>query len=164
MFLDAARLVIGESRVVPPNEESADLLRAKHPASTEIHPTPSYSTASIVLSARRLTEAVKSMSAASAPGPDGLRASHLQQFLSENASTARDTVVNAMRDFSEICTSGRVPASITPLFYGASLCALRKSDGSLRPIAVGFVLRRLISKAICGELRERAAALLLPSQ
>lgn len=36
--------------------------------------------------------------------------------------------------------------SILPVFSGASLCALTKKDGGIKPIAVGFTLRRLVVK------------------
>ena len=39
-----------------------------------------------------------------------------------------------------------MPDPIRPLFYGASLCALEKKDGGIRPIAIGNTLRRLATK------------------
>ena len=41
---------------------------------------------------------------------------------------------------------------------------MKKKDGGLRPIAVGCTLRRIISKAICIAIRERAATALAPFQ
>jgi len=60
--------------------------------------------------------------------------------------------------------SGRVPIVIQPVFCGASLCALNKKDGGIRPIAVGSTWRRLIAKAICKAVMEKMAATVMPVQ
>ena len=39
-----------------------------------------------------------------------------------------------------------MPAQVRPLFFGASLVALEKKTGGVRPIAVGCSLRRLVAK------------------
>ena len=41
---------------------------------------------------------------------------------------------------------GKVPFELRPYFFGAKLIALKKSDGGLRPIAVGNTFRRLSAK------------------
>ncbi len=48
--------------------------------------------------------------------------------------------------------------------FCASLAALPKDDGDLRPIAVGEVFRRLASKCLASVSRESARSLLEPSQ
>lgn len=48
--------------------------------------------------------------------------------------------------------------------FGASLVALRKKDGGLRPIAIGLLLRRVLSRVCCITLRERTTTLLKPFQ
>ena len=160
----ATRLVIDKGRVISPDKNSAEQLRAKHPQSQVKLEQPAYMSLPIVLSIKQLMDSALSMSAASAPGPDGLRPSHLHQFLGEGAGDERATVECGLQAFGEVCTAGRVPNAIIPFFFGATLCALRKNDGSLRPIAIGNVLRRLISKAISASLRDRAATLLSPNQ
>ena len=49
-------------------------------------------------------------------------------------------------------------------FAGASLHALPKKHGGLRPIAVGETLRRLVSKLLCGAVRAEARRHLWPLQ
>ena len=44
--------------------------------------------------------------------------------------------------------SGGVPSSIRPFLFGGRLIALKKKDDGVRPIVVGFVIRRLASKLI----------------
>ncbi len=60
--------------------------------------------------------------------------------------------------------AGRVPTEVCPLLYGASLCALKKKDGDIRPIAVGFTLRRLASKLGCWGIKDRIGHYLRPVQ
>ena len=52
-------------------------------------------------------------------------------------------------------SSGKLPASVTPYICGARLHAANKRDGGLRPIAVGNLERRLVSKAFVHVLNDR---------
>ena len=51
-----------------------------------------------------------------------------------------------MTSFVNLVSSHKLPAEVHPIFGGASLIALRKKDGGVRPIAVGLTLRRLVAK------------------
>ena len=55
-----------------------------------------------------------------------------------------------------------VPARAS--FFGATLIALNKKGGGLRPIAVGCTLRRLVAKCAGACMKEAMAALLAPHQ
>ena len=71
---------------------------------------------------------------------------------------------NYMASFCSLVMEGRVPDAVHPLFFGASLVALEKTSGGVRPIAVGCSFRRLIAK-IAGQLViEDMATLLSPRQ
>src|SRR5207245_6185140 len=50
------------------------------------------------------------------------------------------------------------------IFFGANLLAFNKKSGGLRPIAVGYTLRRLAAKVCCRHAKEKGAALLKPKQ
>ena len=104
------------------------------------------------------------MPAGGASGPDGLRPTHIKQIFGFGAGALRKRALSTLRDFCNTCLKGRSPAGIRPLFFGASLCALKKKDGGLRPIAIGLVMRRLISRACCLSFRDQAAKLLSPVQ
>jgi len=45
-----------------------------------------------------------------------------------------------------------------------TLLAINKKTGGVRPIAVGYVLRRFIAKVACCHVKEASAALLASSQ
>ena len=47
---------------------------------------------------------------------------------------------------------------------GAPLTALTKKQGGVRPIAVGDVIRRLVSKCVCNQMGEQFADYLMPDQ
>ena len=73
-------------------------------------------------------------------------------------------MISRLTDFANVCLSGNVPPSIRPIFCGASLCALNKKDGGIRPIAVGSTLRRLVAKTAAKCVQEKMAARMAPTQ
>ena len=67
-------------------------------------------------------------------------------------------------EFSNLCVEGRVPRAVRPVLYAASLWALTKKGGGIRPIAVSSTLRRLITKAAVRTLKENVVTKLAPMQ
>ncbi len=51
-----------------------------------------------------------------------------------------------------------------PILFGASLIALNKKAGGIRPIAIGCTLRRLAAKLACSSVIEELGPLLRPKQ
>ena len=81
-----------------------------------------------------------------APGPSGLRASHIQDAVRR---PGRGTpLVQALASLAQAWVNGTLPLEHAPFFTGANLTPLRKKDGGVRPVAVGEVLRRLVGKAL----------------
>ena len=60
--------------------------------------------------------------------------------------------------------AGKVPDHVRPFLCGARLVAGKKKDNSLRPIAIGNLLRRVVAKCFSSALAPKAAALLAPNQ
>ena len=73
-------------------------------------------------------------------------------------------LISALSRFITVVLQGKVPMSIRPFFFGASLTALTKKEGGIRPIAVGCTLRRLAAKVAGFRVRDKMAALLAPRQ
>lgn len=73
-------------------------------------------------------------------------------------------LLQSLASFSTLVLEGRVPLAIRPFFFGASLVALEKKSGGVRPIAVGCTLRRLVAKIACQMVVEDMADLLSPRQ
>ena len=81
-----------------------------------------------------------------APGPSGLRASHLQDAVRRPGRGA--LLVTALSKLARAWVRGELPQEHSPYLCGANLTPLRKKDGGVRPVAVGEVLRRLVGKAL----------------
>ena len=141
-----------------------------HPRSTLIWSHPQVPSPSIpqglppapvdIVDERIVVRAIKSFPAGTAPGPSGLRASHLKEALSCSSPRASSQFVSTISHLVSMLSSGRVPSTIIPHLYGALLIALKKKSGGLRSIAVGKVLRRLTSKCLLLPLMAEANSIL----
>ena len=54
--------------------------------------------------------------------------------------------LRALTNLVNVILEGNIPLELRPYFFGAILIALQKTDGVLRPIAVGNTFRRLPAK------------------
>jgi len=93
-----------------------------------------------------VTAAIRSFPAGSAGGPDGVRPQHLRD-LTSNKETG-PALISALTAFINLLMQGKCPSSITPIFFGGRLIALQKKSGGIRPIAIGYTLRRLAAKCV----------------
>ena len=59
---------------------------------------------------------------------------------------------------------GHTPTPVRGALFGATLLAIAKKTGGIRPIAVGYVWRRLAAKVACNYIKVASAALLAPRQ
>ena len=80
--------------------------------------------------------------------PLRLRPSLLQDALRHSSG---DQTLRLLSEVVLLVMKGEIPEDVRPWVCGASLVALRKPNGSLRPVAVGETLRGLSSK-VCVEL------------
>lgn len=62
---------------------------------------------------------------------------------------AKNNLIAALTSLAGIILSGKVPTSTCPYLYGATLTALQKLCGGIRPIAVRNVWRRIAAKLVC---------------
>lgn len=97
----------------------------------------------------------------SAPGASKWRAEHLLDALSIPAGDSAARISGPLTKVVNLLAKGEVPQEIGPWLAGAPLFPLRKKDGGVRPIAVGEVLRRLVSRCFCAALRPKADAIFL---
>ena len=153
--------------MAPFDDVTAVALRAKHPAraATDIPPPiPTSNSECLCLQESDILAAIKTFAPGSAGGPDGLRPQHLKDLTGASAGDAGRRLLAQLTEFANLCLTGRVSAAIQPVLCGASLCALTKKDGGIRPIAVGCTLRRLVAKAACKAVNNKIAAQFLPIQ
>ena len=137
-------------------------LQAKHPRGEPVPPE----LASAQPMADRIKEqsvstALRAFAKGSSPGPSGLRAQHL---LDATARPEQSAALQALTDVVNVLAQGRAPRELAPHLAGATLVALEKEGGDVRPIAIGEVLRRLTSKCICASIREGAQEFFQPLQ
>ena len=104
---------------------------------------------------------LKSFSRGTAPGPTGLRAQHLKDAVK---SAHGDEAIEQLTLICNLLARGDVPEQLSQYLAGASLLALEKPGGGVRPIAIGEVLRRLVAKCFCHFYEREATGYLWPRQ
>ena len=100
----------------------------------------------------------------SSAGLDGIRPLHLRQLISRDAAESGRRLLGSLTTLTNLALAGRVPDCARNALFSASLCALRKRSGGLRPIAVGSVYRRLPSRIAARHLASGLGAELRPIQ
>ena len=116
------------------------------------------------ISEKDIVGAIRSFPCGSAGGPDKLCLQHLKDLLQPLRDNLESPLLSALVDFRYLVLRGNIPEIVRPLFFGASLVALSKKSGGVRPIAVGCTLRRLVAKVACNLVAADMANLLAPRQ
>ena len=111
----AIRLVKDEGKITEPDIISLASMREKHPPAPGPAEVPDVAEAPIALDRTMLELAVRAMSAASAPGPDGLRPSNLKQFLNA-AGAAREHFLDSLTEFAAVVTANKFPTIVASYF------------------------------------------------
>jgi hypothetical protein len=103
----------------------------------------------------------------SAPGVDGWRFEHFWDCL-RVTSTAVDPaavrLTDALLALVNQAQQGKLPAWSYDLMAGANLVALRKGNADVRPIAMGCVFRKLVSRCLLAHFQALIDAHFLPMQ
>ena len=119
-------------------------MQDKHPAATRpLPPIPVTDTPPKTFGSLEIVKAALSFRKGTAPGPSGLRPEHLQVAMKCSPSTVANKAQVALTKLVNVMAKGKVPSTVAPYFCGARLHAAKKRDNTLRPIAVGNLLRRL---------------------
>lgn len=166
----AIKLAASDDTLAPHNTITLSALREKHPAKSTTPDDWLHSSSSVSVSlpfisqTEEIVGAIRSFPNGSAGGLDGLRPQHLKELTSGQCGQASEQLIENLTQFINIVFKGGVPAIIRPLFCGASLFALTKKDGGIRPIAVGCTLRRLAAKVAARLVSSDAASILMPHQ
>jgi len=138
------RVLSSDDTSVIPNLTSDNSLLTKHPGQpSDRRQSPPITSDAYSCMVSQLLPAVKSFGPGSASGWDGLRPQHLQDMVQMSSPTGLPVV---LCDFVNLFLAGGILQAVRHAFFGATLHALKKKDGGLRPIAVWLYLRRLASK------------------
>lgn len=144
----AVRILCEGGQPATPTEQNLKLLQDKHPQdpcpeALEDLPDPA-STVAWQASVGEVLEAVRSFPVGSAGGPDGFRPGHLLDLVGRSEPML--PLVEALTDFVNLLLRGECPPEVRQILFGGNMIALNKNTGGLRPIAVGYVWRRLAAK------------------
>ena len=117
-----------------------------------------------ILCESNVLKCVCSFPKGSAPGPSGLHPGHLREATRCPSPDQANRFLSVLTTFVNLLAAGRTPLDVTPYLCGATLLASKKKSGGHRPIAVGEVLRRLVSKCLSFHSRAATNSLLIPLQ
>jgi hypothetical protein len=163
----AVRVLMSDDAVAQSSPEVLATLQTKHPAPSRplsFPPEPDGSTPAYKVREESVAQALNTFNSGSAAGLDGIRPVHLKELTSSSAGDNGRRLLGCLTKLCNFLLEGRLNAEACPYVFGASLCALSKKDGGLRPIAVGSTFRRLTAKLGCAAVREEMAAYLRPCQ
>ena len=166
-FKGAVRLACSEDSIADLSNETTAALKSKHPAprpDTKIPMPPDAPNIPLPIAEEKVTKAVRSFPNGSAGGPDGLRPQHLKDLISVSAERGGRDLLSALTNFTNIVLSGETPQPVRSTFFGATLIALQKKGGGLRPIVVGLTLCRLAAKCLGSRVLQPMSTLLAPLQ
>ena len=145
-----------------PTQATADALQALHPVQSPPDPaTLAGLPVAHEIVPDAVAKALRSFPAETAPGPSGLRVQHLREA---GALGCSDALYSHLAAVLNLLVQGAACPEAAATFAGASLLALPKPSGGVRPIAVGEVLRRLASKCMMALVREEARSFFWPAQ
>ncbi|KAF0300891.1 Ubiquitin carboxyl-terminal hydrolase 38 [Amphibalanus amphitrite] len=140
----------------------------KHPAAPKdelLPPPPAPSDPGpLTVTPEEVEAAINSMPPGSSAGLDGIRPLHLRQLISREAAESGRRLLHSLTVLTNLVLAGEVPDCARDALFSASLCALRKKSGGLRPIAVGSVYRRLPSRIGARFVADSLGAELRPVQ
>ena len=90
----------------------------------------------------------------------------MKDLISVSAERGGIDLLSVFTNFTNIhvVLSGETPQPVQFTFFGATLIALQKKGGGLRPIAVGLTLRRLAAKCLGSRVLQPMLTLLAPFQ
>jgi len=94
-------------------------------------------------------------------GPDAITAQHIRDLL---AGATGDSLQQALVDFVNLMLAGAFETEVCSIIFDGRLVALSKKDGGIRPISIGYTLRRLATKCANAHVITRRSQALQPQQ
>ncbi|XP_026396172.1 uncharacterized protein LOC113290799 [Papaver somniferum] len=139
--------VLSSNGIAPCITDTLKELQEKHPhAHPPTIPAEAITADPIVVDTGSVLGAIKNFPKGTSCGRDGLRAQHLLDAMSGASSAVADELVTSITKVVNILLAGKCPAILGEYIASAPLTPLQKPGGGLRPIAVGTIWRKLVSK------------------
>ena len=147
------------------NEGTLDQLIGKHPT---IEVITSKQTLSKKTALKASTEFVlmeiSAFAAESSPGRSSLRFEHLREAFNCSVPLVAQNCLKLFTSAVNIFLSGSAVSAASKYICGANIIALNKNSDTIRPAAVGEIIRRIVSKVACFSVLSDASKLLVPHQ
>ena len=165
-FRAAIRIISSSDTPAPVNMETLQALQQKHPAAASdrrppCDPAGNQRFEPLQVSKEDVLRALRSFPLGSSGGPDGLTPQHINDLL---AGATDDSLQSAVVDLVNVLLAGSCCKEINTIVFGGRLIALTKKDGGIRPISVGYTLRRLAAKCANNYVIKRRSEALRPQQ
>lgn len=159
------RILSSNDSIAVVNAETYHKLLEKHPQPIVACELENEQTVdSQPVSAAEVNKSIFGFAAGSSGGMDGIKPQHLKDMVGKETGDHGEKVLESLGAFSDLCLNGKVPVYVTHFLYGAALCGLNKKDDSVRPIAIGNALRRLVSRIGSARISERMGNEFRPKQ
>lgn len=158
-------MLTSDRSLAPKNDQTLNNLKGKHPTPSRLltltfPPDPNLSSPVLSVSAADFADSINSFYSGLATGLDGLRPQNLKELVSISAGDNGQKLLESLTRLCNFLLKGMLNLDVYQHLYGASPCALSKSDGGVRPIVVGSVVRRLVAKVGCGAVKSEMSSFL----
>ena len=155
-FCGAAQALSGGKIANPSHDDTYNKLVALHPAASQQRVEPPQHTA-CALTEEIFAQTLSSAPPRRAPDASGWRGDYFK-VLSPKAKNDIFKLAERIIQNPKL-----IPEDLAPYFFGARLSAFQKANGGIRPIAVGTILRKLISQAFANLLSPQLPDFFLPT-
>jgi hypothetical protein len=135
-FKGAVRLACSSSESIAPDDDNLlQLLKDKHPPPHPESVIPPFESPDghLEVTSSVVTRAIYSFPDGSAGGSDGLRPQHLKDIITSPYREGSLDLISVLADFVNLVLAGKVPPTVRPYFFGASLIGLGRRMAGLDP-------------------------------
>lgn len=155
-----AAKALSSGGVAPLDHNTIEQLRMLHPVSSLPDGVPTSDINRFNVTQEQLPAIIRSFPKGTGCGRSQLRAQHLQDIL----AARHPRFTGSFAAVLQLLADGAAPLVLSPFIAAAPLTPLLKKDGSIRPVAVGEVWRRIISKYALRAVMADISELLAPMQ
>jgi hypothetical protein len=165
-FRAAIRLICSGDTPAKADQETLKTLQQKHPGPATDRRMPCDPRGNprfepLQISSDDIQRALRSFPLGSSGGPDGLTPQHIADLLT---GATDDSLHRGLVDLVNLMLAGTFDSEVNAILFGGRLIALSKKDGGVRPISVGYTLRRLAAKCANNHVIKWRSEALQPQQ
>ena len=110
------------------------------------------------------SKTIASFAAGSSPWRSSLRFEHLREAFNCSIPLVAQHCLQSLTSAVNSFLSGTADSAASKYICGANLFALNKNSTTIHSIAVGEVIRRIVSMLVCSSVLSNSSKLLVPHQ